>query len=65
MDEWYKVTEKEITSKGGRQLLYHYNDSIIHLLRNVYPEFSWKPWMFSRLPRNIFEGKPLKCPLLR
>jgi hypothetical protein len=38
----------------------HCNMSLFHLLSQVYPEYAWLPWKFSRaqtttLPQNTFE----------
>ena len=53
MEDWYKVTQGDITKNGGRGLLarYHKNSPSLALL-NVYPKHNWLPWKFNIAPKG-------------
>ena len=35
-------------------MLYTTSDSLSKLLANVYPEYEWLPWRFSKCPQNYW-----------
>ena len=39
---------------GGKSVLYTTSDSLSKLLANVYPEYEWLPWRFSKCPQNYW-----------
>jgi hypothetical protein len=39
MDDWYKVSGADLEKHGGRALVTKYNDSIMRMLKTVYPEY--------------------------
>jgi len=41
MDEWYKVTTRQISEKGGGGLLRKYNGSPANLIMSVYDDHKW------------------------
>src|SRR3954453_24254129 len=48
-EDWYRVKVVEIKSKqGAHGMLSYYSDSLTKALVDVYPEFKWKLWKFSR-----------------
>lgn len=49
-----KVHPKEVISRGGKKLMKEYNNSIINALTSIYPEYSWKRWLFKPLPIGFF-----------
>jgi hypothetical protein len=40
---------------GGRKLLELYNGGMYTLLKSVYPQYEWLPWLFASIPNNYFE----------
>ena len=57
-EDWYKITTKEFTNKGGGSLLQNYNNSLPKTLINVYKNFSWLPWKFSSTPKGTINFPP-------
>jgi hypothetical protein len=51
MDDWYKVTQKQIINNGGSGLLFKYNDSPSKLITSVFHDYPWDESRFTR--RNI------------
>jgi len=47
MDDWYKVTVKNIEEKGGTGLLIRYGNSIFKLISCTYPEYVWEKSSFN------------------
>jgi hypothetical protein len=47
-NEWYQRGLNEVESRHGSYLLHHfYHSNLSIALMNIYPEFGWKPWLFS------------------
>lgn len=45
MEDWYKVTMKDIREKGGNSLLFKYG-TLFHLFSSIYPQHGWnKGWL--------------------
>ena len=42
MDEWYKVTAKDIIENGGSRVLTAFASSPSKLFQCIYPEYTWK-----------------------
>lgn len=57
MDQWYRVTEKMIRSRGGKAILAKYGNSPSRLLQAVYPEKAWKLWQFDFVQRDYWDSK--------
>src|SRR5688500_5103672 len=56
MDDWYRVTLKDIYKHGGKGILYRcYNGSPSKALQTVYPEHNWTLWRFGRTPKGFWE----------
>ena len=47
MEDWYKLTKQLIIKNYGGRLLDKYNDSPYKLLKDVFPNYDWKFWMFD------------------
>jgi hypothetical protein len=47
-NDWYNVTRKQISEKGGVVLLAKYGNSIFKLVKSVYPEQKWKQLKFRK-----------------
>jgi len=56
-EDWYSVQSKQISQNGGAGLLNRYTNSPYKALKTVYPEFDWKPWMFSQVSRGFWENE--------
>jgi len=51
--KWYNVTMQDFYEHGGRYLLVrYYRQSPYLFLKSVFPEFSWQPWLFPRIPKS-------------
>ena len=60
MEDWYKITQKDINSNyGGGLVNNYYNDSPIQFLKSVFPEESWLPWKFTRTYRSTWKDKQI------
>lgn len=46
MEDWYKVTSKDINANHGEGLLYIYK-SPSKLITSLISEHQWEPWRFS------------------
>jgi hypothetical protein len=55
LKDFYSVKYEEIVEKGGKSILEHYNDSIFHALRSIYPEFQWQGWKFDKVKTHFWE----------
>ena len=56
MEDWYKVSLKDITNCGGSTLVNMY-ESHIKLIENVYPNYNWLPWKFNSVPNGYWEDR--------
>ncbi len=53
--DWYKVKLKDICNRGGFTLLARHDHSLYKTLCSVYPEQSWKPWLFTQVSRGFWK----------
>lgn len=53
MDDWYGITKKQISEKGGGGLLSHFKDSPSKLVRSVYSEHPWVDEKFKRIQLGL------------
>ena len=55
--DWYQVSKREITNRGGRSLLQYYKNSYHRALISIYPNFQWRfnafPSHFSHSQRRL------------
>jgi hypothetical protein len=57
LDDWYKLTARDIAIHDGQGLLCgHFNDSPSNALISVYPETSWQAWRFQWTPRSYWRS---------
>ena len=56
MNDWYKVSVKDLVSVGGSSLLWKYKTSPSKILQAVYPEYPWRLWEFSNSPMEIWKN---------
>ena len=50
---------------GGGTLLEIYNDSIIQLIQNIFPNYKWLPWRFKILSKGAWDQILLGWKFLR
>eukprot|EP01114_Cavostelium_apophysatum_P021704 TRINITY_DN7644_c0_g1_i1.p1 TRINITY_DN7644_c0_g1~~TRINITY_DN7644_c0_g1_i1.p1 ORF type:complete len:421 (-),score=51.35 TRINITY_DN7644_c0_g1_i1:63-1325(-) len=56
--DWYKLSAKDVTAKGGAGLLNHfYGGSLVKALKAVYPDHEWKIWNFKPVPTDFWNDK--------
>lgn len=51
---WYNATQFDLITNGGAGLLSAYQNSILKMLKEIYPEEEWKPWLFKKVPSLLF-----------
>jgi hypothetical protein len=56
-EDWYKLTRKMILDQGFGELIKYYQQSPYLLVKNSFPEYEWKPWLFENMPRNFWQHK--------
>jgi len=54
-EQWYDVSNQEITNQEGGPLLAYFNNCLYTLLSTQNPGFPWKKWMFFTAPESLFE----------
>ena len=54
-EDWYSVKTEEIKQRNGQALLQHYGGSLFKILSVIYPEHSWIPWRFEKVPPFFWE----------
>ena len=54
-DDWYSITVSKVESKGGRLLLEYYGQSLVNLLKFVYPEHPWQIWRFHQVSAGFWD----------
>ena len=57
MDDWYKISTKDIFNNNGRGLLKYYNLSCIKLVTSMYPDYNWIVWKFNFVTNNYWQNK--------
>jgi hypothetical protein len=51
---WYMCTHETIEKAGGAKLLHLYKNSVVKMVEELYPEFSWDTWEFKFVPQNYW-----------
>ena len=52
MNDWYSVTVNQIRNNNGASLIDKYK-SVYDLLKNIYPDYDWKWWLFKYVPQGL------------
>ncbi len=47
MEDWYKMSPRDIIQKGGKSILQHYGSSLFKALASVYPQHTWDSNRFT------------------
>ncbi len=56
MENSYSSFHQVVSQGGGHGLLAHYyGNSLIRALEQVYPEYHWQPWKFSKAPQRFWK----------
>ncbi len=55
MEDWYRIKVSDILSRGGSRLLNIHGNSLVNLLRYVYPSYVWQEWKFERVPDGFWK----------
>ncbi|KAN0004640.1 hypothetical protein ACTFIU_001878 [Dictyostelium citrinum] len=58
LQQWYKVQKSDFIKFKGRPIISQFNDSVYGFLCNYYPNFNFKPWLFTTAPKNFW--KPIE-----
>jgi hypothetical protein len=59
-EDWYSVKREHVESYGGKSLLYnHYQNSVYHAVRDIYPERKWLPWRFHERSSDLWNDQKL------
>ncbi len=54
--DWYNVSVAQFVKMGGGGLLQYYKQSLLKALQDIYPDYNWLPYHFSK-PHNVPKGK--------
>jgi hypothetical protein len=53
--DWYQVSQQSfVENHGATLLLNRYRGSILTAVHEYRPDYDWKPWLFSRVPRGFW-----------
>ena len=54
-EDWYQLTNAAfIENHGCGLLMNHYRGSILSALHDYRPDYDWKPWVLSKVPRGFW-----------
>ena len=56
MDDWYKITAKDIFNNYGRGLLNKYRNSPLMFLKGIFPDTEWLPWRFGSVAKGYWNN---------
>ncbi len=54
MDDWYRMSYKDVVAHGGGGLMNRYENSLFTALKTIYPERKWYPFRFKSGPHRVF-----------
>ena len=53
MEDWYKISKKDICKNGGSGLLSgYYASTPSKFVMEMFPDYEWLPWKFTRMPQD-------------
>lgn len=55
MEDWYKVSQKAFRDNKGCGLLDKFGNSYSEILKTVFPNYEFLPWMFSTVPNGFWQ----------
>lgn len=54
-EDWYKVTQRIFIDNYGAGLINNqYHGIPLNAVSELYPDYDWKPWLFSKVPRGFW-----------
>ena len=56
MDDWYKITAKDIFNNYGWGLLNKYRNSPLMFLKGIFPDTEWLPWRFGSVAKGYWNN---------
>ena len=56
MSGWYLLTRRDFEDNCGNNLLKQFAGSPCLLLKDAYPRYPWKEWMFRRVPLGFWNS---------
>jgi hypothetical protein len=57
LEDWYQISTKDFIKNGGIGILTYYGGSLYLILKKIYPEYDWKPWLLNNTPRSFWNKK--------
>lgn len=57
LNDWTKLTKRELLKLGGRRVLKFYNFSLFNALQNIYPFHKWIATDFKHVPLNFWKSE--------
>lgn len=59
MEDWYNLTYQQIYKNYGYTLTERYKNYPYGILKNIYPDYDWKPWKFNMVSSKLWEIKEI------
>ena len=57
MEDWYKISQKQIKDFGGSGFLgAYYEGSAIKFVKDMYPDYDFKEWLFNIAPQGYWKN---------
>lgn len=57
LDDWYKISREKVEENGGLSLLLKFKNSLHKTLQSIYPEHSFRPWLFQTAPHGFWTSR--------
>jgi len=57
MEDWYRLTTRDLIDNSGAGLLAIHNESLKSLLESVFPNHNWQFWLLVRAPTGYWNDK--------
>jgi hypothetical protein len=55
LSDWYNISYVDLRGTDALSFLTHiYGNSLYRCLKDLYPEFNWKPWRFRQVPQRFW-----------
>jgi len=56
-EDWYRITTNDFKRNSGNTLLrYFWHDSAICAVKECFPDYEWKDWLFAIAPRHYWKA---------
>ena len=57
MEDWYKVSYRDIRQNYGGSLIENNESSHIKLITTTFPNYNWLPWKFNHTPKGFWSDR--------